>query len=333
MTEHRTLGRGGIDVSALGFGCWAIGGPFWGGDQPFGWGHVDDDESIRAVRTAVDLGVTFFDTASNYGAGHSERVLGKAFSGRRDQVVIASKFGYTFDEPTRQAGGPDSSVAYLRSCVEGSLTRLGTDYVDIYQLHLGDLPIDEALGLIGPLEDLVRAGKIRAYGWSTDDPDRAAAFADAAGVNCVSIQFDESVLNDNPEMVRVCEDRNLGGVIRGPLAMGLLSGKYQDGLAVGADDVRGRAPEWLRYFTDGVATPEWKARVDAVRDVLTSGGRTMSQGALGWLWARSPRLVPIPGTRTVAQAVENAGALSFGPLPAAEFAQVQALLRGDAALS
>src|SRR5690242_7560142 len=326
MTQMRTLGRSGIEVSAAGFGCWAIGGPFWAGDQPLGWGKVDDDESIRAVRHAVDLGMTFFDTASVYGAGHSERVLARALKGMRDSVVIASKFGPRFDEESRQRLGEDGSPEYMRSCLDGVLARLDTDYLDLYQLHLNDLPVDRALELIGPLEELVAAGKIRSYGWSTDDPGRAAAFAEA-GAHCTAIQFDQSVLRDNAAMVRLCETANLGGINRGPLAMGLLSGKYQTGASVGADDIRGVAPEWLTYFDNGVAAPEWARRVDAIRDVLTSNGRTMSQGALAWLWARSPRMVPIPGIRTVAQATENAGALAFGPMSNAEFMEIESILR------
>src|SRR4029453_5386435 len=105
-TTTRTLGRSGIEVSAIGMGCWAIGGPLWSHDgEPWGWGGVDGDESARTVHRALDLGVTFFDTASNYGAGHSERVLGRALAGRRDEVVVASKFGNTFVEQSRLATG------------------------------------------------------------------------------------------------------------------------------------------------------------------------------------------------------------------------------------
>jgi aryl-alcohol dehydrogenase-like predicted oxidoreductase len=109
--------------------------------------------------------------------------------------------------------------------------------------------------------------------------------------------------------------------------MGLLSGKYQTGTSVGADDIRGTTPEWLTYFDNGVAAPDWARRVDAIRDMLTSGGRTMSQGALAWLWARSPQMIPIPGIRTVSQAAENAGALAFGPMSNAEFTQIESILR------
>jgi aryl-alcohol dehydrogenase-like predicted oxidoreductase len=324
-TPHRTLGRSGIGVSALGLGCWAIGGPFSGDGQEFGWGAVDDAASTRAVHAGLDAGVTFFDTASNYGAGHSEYVLGAALRGRRDGVVIASKWGYTFEEETRTATGENASAAYLVSCLEGTLRRLGTNYVDLYQLHLGDLATDRALELVPTLEDLVTAGKLRAYGWSTDDPERAAAFAEA-GEHCATAQYDMSVLRDAPGMVEACEKHRLGGVIRGPLAMGLLSGKYHDGRKVGERDVRASGHAWLAYFRDGRGAPEWLAHVDAIRDVLTADGRTLLQGALAWLWSRSETTVPIPGFRTEEQVTEIVGALAHGPLSPAQHAAVEAAL-------
>ncbi|MCM0676763.1 aldo/keto reductase [Micromonospora phytophila] len=323
MTTTRTLGRSGIEVSAIGMGCWAIGGPLWGdGGQPFGWGEVDDDESIRTVQRALDLGVTLFDTASNYGAGHSERILGRALAGRRDRAVIATKFGNRSDEATRRWTGTDAGPGYAVQSLEESLRRLGTDHVDLYQLHLNDLPASAALDLVDTLEDLVTQGKIRAYGWSTDNPASAQAFA-AAGPHCAAIQHDQSVLLDNARMLAVCEALDLAALNRGPLAMGLLTGSTR---AVGVDDVRGRAPEWLVWFTDGRPTPRWAARVAQIRAALTADGRTLAQGALGWLLARSPRTVPIPGCRTVAQAEENFATLALGPLPEDAFAEVERLL-------
>src|SRR3981081_1824032 len=141
----RPLGTARAGVGALGLGCWAIGGPLWAGRQPLGWGQVDDNESVRAIRRALDLGVTLFDTADVYGAGHSERVLGRALAGERHRVVIATKFGNTFDEESRQMGGADSSTDYVRLACEASLRRLGTDYIDVYQLHIGSLPDEQAL--------------------------------------------------------------------------------------------------------------------------------------------------------------------------------------------
>ena len=140
----RKLGRSGIAVSAVGMGCWAIGGPFWQGTTPHGWGQVDDQESIRALNRAFDLGVNFYDTANVYGAGHSERVLARAFTGKRDQVVIATKFNAVFNEETRQVTGSDSSPAGIRRACEESLQRLNTDYIDLYQFHDNGYPADKA---------------------------------------------------------------------------------------------------------------------------------------------------------------------------------------------
>src|SRR6478735_4039438 len=157
--RRRTLGGSGTDVGALGFGCWAIGGEWSTPDGgPLGWGVVDDDESVAAVRRALDLGVTFFDTADVYGAGHSERVLGRALAGRRDEVVVATKWGNLFDERTRTMDGADRSPEYARRALVASLRRLGTDRIDPYQLHLGDTPLAEAAELRGGPARLQRAG-------------------------------------------------------------------------------------------------------------------------------------------------------------------------------
>lgn len=325
-TTHRTLGRSGIPVSSLGFGCWAIGGEWQdAGGQPLGWGRVDDDESVRAVRRALDLGVTFFDTADAYGAGHSERILGRALGKRRDEVVLATKWGNLFDERTRTAHGQDASVEYARAALTASLTRLGTDRVDLYQLHIGDAHPARAAELRDLCEEFVQEGLVRAYAWSTDDPARAAVFAE--GEHCAAVQHAVNVLHDAPDMLALCEESDLASVDRSPLAMGLLAGKRRSGEALEAGDIRSRPPAWLEGFGDGSgADPEWVGRVDALRDVLTSGGRTLAQGALAWLWARSPRTVPIPGFRSVAQAEENAGAMEKGPLSAGQLIEVERIL-------
>ncbi|MEU4462245.1 aldo/keto reductase [Streptomyces sp. NPDC024017] len=326
METTRLLGRSGIEVSALGFGCWAIGGEWQAADgQPLGWGTVDDEESVRAVRRALDLGVTFFDTADTYGAGHSERVLGRALGKRRADVVVATKWGNVFDEETRTLTGSDDSPAYLRRALTASLARLGTDYVDLYQFHLSDADTEQAALLRDACEELVREGLIRAYAWSTDDAVRAAVFAE--GRHCAAVQHALNVLQDAPAMLRLCEEAGLASINRSPLAMGLLTGKRRDRQPLEAGDIRSRPPAWLQGFGDGSgADPEWLARVEALRDVLTSGGRTLAQGALAWLWARSPRTVPIPGFRSVAQAEENAGALAKGALTGAQLAEVDRLL-------
>jgi aryl-alcohol dehydrogenase-like predicted oxidoreductase len=325
MTFTRKLGRSGIEVSALGMGCWAIGGPFWNGETPLGWGEVDDEESLRAIQRALDLGVTFFDTANVYGAGHSERVLARAFKGIRQKVVIATKFSSLFDESTRKVTGNDSSPAGVRMACEDSLRRLETDIIDLLQFHNNGFPAEEAEPVRDALEDLVREGKIRAYGWSTDFPERAEVFAQ--GPNCATIQLQLNVLDDNAAMIALCEKYNLAAINRGPLAMGLLTGKYNADTKPSIDDVRGqKSPEWMKYFKDGKPNPEWLAKVQALREVLTSGGRSVAQGALAWLWGRSEQTLPIPGFRTVAQVEDNCGALKFGPLNKDQMRQVDEIL-------
>ncbi|MFJ6831474.1 aldo/keto reductase [Streptomyces sp. NPDC091209] len=324
-TGNRTLGSSGIDVSALGFGCWAIGGEWSAPDgQPLGWGKVDDEESVRAVRRALDLGVTFFDTADAYGTGHSERMLARALGKRRADVVVATKWGNVVDEERRLLTGSDDSPAYARRALTASLRRLGTDWIDLYQLHLSDADPERAAELRDTCEEFVREGLIRAYGWSTDDPGRAAVFA--AGEHCASVQHRLNVLQDAPELVALCEESGLASINRSPLAMGLLTGRHGAGRALEAGDIRNAPPAWLQGFTGEGADPAWLARVDALKEILTSGGRTLAQGALAWLWARSPRTVPIPGFRSVAQAEENAGAIAKGPLTSAQSTEVDGVL-------
>jgi aryl-alcohol dehydrogenase-like predicted oxidoreductase len=267
--------------------------------------------------------VTFFDTADVYGAGHSERVLGEALRGRRQQVVIATKFGTVFDEASKQITGADASPAYIRQACEASLRRLQTDYLDLLQMHI-DSPAESLPDILDTLEVLVEEGKIRGYGWSTDDPEKARRFAERP--HCSAVQFTLNVLEDNPAMVALLDEWDLAGVNRGPLAMGLLTGKFSAGARLAGDDIRGAGAPWLQYFQDGRPNPAWLARLEAVREILTSGGRSLAQGALAWIWGRSGRTVPIPGFRTVAQVEENARALELGPLTAAQMREVETIL-------
>jgi aryl-alcohol dehydrogenase-like predicted oxidoreductase len=323
----RVLGRSDIKVSAMGMGCWAIGGPWTndnGVDEPFaaGWGEVDDAESIRAIHAAMDLGVTLFDTAANYGAGHSERVLGIALTGRRDQALIATKFGYVIDEGHRRVKRDDASVlANLRQDCENSLRRLNTDYIDLYQLHVGEYDSDGAIEVREALEELVGEGKIRWYGWSTDDAERARVFAE--GQHCTAIQqaLHWAIQFDYAPTLAVCEEHDLASINRGPLGMGLLTGKFKDSdVRLPDNDIRhgwdfreGRVADIIR-------------QVEALREVLTRDGRTLAQGALGWLWARSDRTVPIPGFKSVRQVEENAGAMDFGLLSSQQMREIDRLL-------
>ncbi|NLX10329.1 MAG: aldo/keto reductase [Chloroflexi bacterium] len=309
--DKRVLGRSGIEVSPMGMGCWAIGGSGWGGG-------ANDPESLRGLHKALEMGITFFDTADAYGAGHSERLLAQALAGRRDRVVIATKFGHG-------EGGPNAAPDYIRARCEDSLRRLNTDYIDLYQFHINEYGPEGAEEVRETLEELVAAGKIRAYGWSTDQADRARIFAQ--GPNCAAIQVELNVIDDAPDVLAVCEEFNLAAINRGPLAMGLLTGKYAPGSTLPTDDVRGpNAPDWMKYFKDGQPNPEWLDKVSAIGEILRSEGRTLAQGALAWLWARSDKTLPIPGFRTVAQVEENSGAMAFGPLTPNQMRQIDELL-------
>lgn len=310
----------------MGFGSWAIGGACWIGDRPVGWGDVDDRESLRAIAKGIEMGVNFFDTADVYGAGHSERIIGQAITGKRSQVVICTKFGNTFDEQTRQKKEPDSSAAYVRQACEASLRRLGTDYIDVYLFHLNMFEADQSEPIREELEKLVQAGKIRCYGWSTDTVDRAAAFA--KGENCAVIEHDLNIFVDNQPLLHFCEAQDLASVNRAPLAMGLLSGKYKPGTtSIRSDDLRGiHSADWIRYFQGGQPSEGLLKKLAAIRDILQSGGRTLTQGALAWIWAKSPNTIPIPGFRTERQIAENAGAMEKGPLTPAQMQEIEQLL-------
>lgn len=313
----RTLGRSGIQVSAIGLGCWAIGGR--------GWGEVNDDESVRAIQRGFDLGVTFYDTADVYGHGRSERVLARALEGKRQQVVIATKFTWSFNEETGEEYGGNTSPDYIRQACEASLRRLKTDYIDLYQFHWNDYPVEKAGEVRDTLDGLVQAGKIRYYGWSTDFVDRARFFAEKE--HCTAIQLEMNVIDDAAPMTAFLEEANLAGINRGPLAMGLLTGKYTANSKLGSDDVRGEnAPDWMKYFKDGKPNPEWLSKVDAIRQILTSDGRTLAQGALAWLLTRSPQMLPIPGFKTVAQVEENCKTLTLPLLTQAQMDEIDTIL-------
>lgn len=320
----RVLGKSKLEVSALGMGCWAIGGP-WTWDQPgeepypAGWGSTDDEESIRAVHAAIDLGVNFFDTAANYGAGHSEVVLGRALKGKRDKVVIATKFGHIVNEEKKTVYGDSALIMKnVRSDVEDSLRRLQTDYIDIYQLHDGGYDPKLAVELRGILEELVSSGKIRWYGWSTDLADNARVFA--VGEHCTSIQFRLNAIYDNTDMRKLCADFDLAGINKDPLNRGVLTGKFNTGSKFPDNDIRSRAD---------FSSPEFAKRlqlVDELRDILTSNGRTMAQGALAYIWALDDRMIPIPGFKSVKQVRDNARTMELGPLTETQVKEVRSIV-------
>jgi aryl-alcohol dehydrogenase-like predicted oxidoreductase len=302
--ELRRLGRSGVKVSPLGLGTARIAGLGWRDDVVPQDPSQAKQNAVRQIQAAVDLGVTFFDTADNYGQGLSERILGEALRDRRDDIVVATKFG---EDPMPEQEDPWSLDAgsVERAC-EASLRRLGVECIDLYLLHRRDYPLDRAPALMEVLEDLVRAGKIRYYGWSTDDVERARLFA--RGEHCIAIEHRLNIFNDHAAMLDLCREQDLASLNRVPLLMGVLTGRWSPETKLEQDDPRA---QWFEQ--EGFL--KLLACVQQIEPYLTSGGRSCVQGALGWIWARSPLTIPLPGFRNMEQMQVLVQAQQFGPLP------------------
>ena len=302
----RTLGAGGLAVSAVGLGCMGL---------SQGYGAADDEESVATVRRAFDLGVTLFDTAMSYGAGHNERLVGRALAGHRDEVVLATKFGIVRDADGKV--GLDGRPENVRGHCEASLKRLGTDHIDLYYLHRVDpgVPVEET---VGAMAALVADGKVGHLGISEADPatiERAAATHPIA-----ALQFEWSLWWREPEDEVIPAARRLGiGLVPySPLGRGFLAGPVPAG-GFGPGDFRHGDP---RFAGEDLArNASLAARLRAMAD---QRGVTPAQLALAWLLAQGGDVVPIPGTRRAARAEQNAAAASItlGPSDLAELETV-----------
>ena len=289
--EYRDLGRSGIRVSEIGFGAWAIGGD--------AWGPVEDRDSLAAMERALELGINFLDTADVYGDGRSESLVAKAIEGRRDEVVISTKGGLMghHRDPDREPvyDTPEKVVEAL----EASLRRLGTDHVDVYFCHIWWDKHEETEAFIEAFERLKRDGKVRAAGVSTNDLDHIKHFDRDGGLDAV--QLDYSILNREPEkeVLPYLQERGIGVVVRGPLRMGLLTGKFTRETAFPEGDIRVGWPEeaWFGESLD---------RVDELRPL--EDGRTLGQVALRYVLGHPAVSVAIPGAKTPAQVEANAAA-------------------------
>jgi aryl-alcohol dehydrogenase-like predicted oxidoreductase len=307
-------------VRAVGMGCFGLGGPFMRSDGSYlAYGKVNDEESIKTVLRAIDLGINLFDTADVYGVGRSERVLGKAINEYRDNVVIATKFGSVFDEDNlRTLGKKNTSPEYIRKAIEASMKRLQTDFIDIYQLHSSQHDPEDAKRVQTHLEDLTEEGLIGGYGWSTDDPERMKIFAE--GKNCNSVQYAMNITLHNNQMIELCEKNDLIGLIRSPLASGILTGKYDQYTKIAEDHMLAAVDfSQERYITINKKLPE-------IQRIMNQNGRTLIQGLLGYLMAINETIIPIPGAKNVKQIEENAKALELGPLSPDLVNQIEGLL-------
>jgi aryl-alcohol dehydrogenase-like predicted oxidoreductase len=293
-------------------GCFAIGGPFQGKNGNFlAYGRVSDDESKKTIHKAIDLGVNFFDTADVYGCGHSERILGSVLSEYDyNGLVIATKFANEFDEVTKTVIGKNVDPDYIRNALEASCKRLQTDHIDLYQLHDSQHLPESARTVMHILEDLVSEGRIRGYGWSTDDVERAQIFA-KEGKNCIAIQYAIHMTRANPKMIELCEQYDLAGVIRSPLGSGILIGKYSK------EYLQNLSQDHMWYGQNFIEE-EWfikrQTKLEELKELLKGEDRTVTQALLSYLWDTSETTIPIPGAKTVTQIEENAAILEFGPL-------------------
>lgn len=317
----RKISKINRETSALGMGCWAIGGEWTFGGGTAGWGKTDNGESIKAIEAAYDTGIRLFDTAATYGAGLSEELVGKALKGKRSECTISSKIGYNLIPGTRNCelySSPKEFIKQIDSDVDSSLKRLNTDYLDVLFLHIGELEKEFAPEVKEKFEKLVEVGKIRSYGWSTDDPERAKLWD--RGKHYSSIQINYNVTVEAEELKELGERADLSIFNRGPLAMGWLTGKYTRDTKFPKGDLR--EAQWV----DNMMKNPVLDKLDDIRDILTSNGRTLSQGALAWIWASNSRMLPIPGIRNVKQAIENGRAMEFGPLSQDEYRAIEKIM-------
>lgn len=300
--QHRRLGTAGPELTTLGFGCWAIGGAGWAGS----WGPQDDRDSIRAIHAALDAGINWFDTAAVYGLGHSEEVLARALGSRRNEVIVATKFGRVWDDQGNLSN--DSRYESVLRQVDDSLRRLGTDHIDLYQQHWPDHTTGATVAeTMRALEELLRAGKVRAIGVSNFD---VPLLEQALAVRQLdSLQPPYSLLRRDveAEILPYCRAHGIGVVAYSPLASGLLGGRYTPDTTFATGDWRSRDP---RFSGEGLRAN--LARVDRLKEIAQRFERTVSQLAIAWVLANPAVTSAIVGVRTPAH-IHDA-------LPAAEWA-------------
>ena len=287
------------------------------------YGSADDDASVAAIRAAIDAGVTLLDTAMSYGGGHNERLVGRAVAGRRDEVVLATKFGIVRgDDGVRL----DAHPSRVRGYCEGSLRRLGVDVIDLYYLHRVDpaVPVAET---VGAMASLVGEGKVRHLGLSEVSPEQLAQAAAVHPIAAVEFEWSLSWREPEDDVVPAARAAGAGLVPYSPLGRGLLTGKLPEG-PFGAGDFRAADARFA-----GAALDRNLTLVGELTRIASRLGVTTGQLALAWLLARGPDVVPIPGTRNRSRVVENAGAagivLSAGDLAALEAAAPRAAWSGD----
>ena len=322
--DYRQFDRTGLKVSAIGFGCWEIGGTY---------GRIDESEFQRAVSQAIDSGITCFDTAEAYGMGVSEEALARALAGQRNGVVIATKFGVGYEEmPNRR----DSSRARVLASIDNTLRRLKTDHVDIYLVHWPDplTPLDETMSA---LDDIVRQGKARCIGVSNF---RLEQIKEAMGLHQFDVvryawnMFDRRM---QPEVFPYCAGQQIAVMAYGSLAYGMLSGTFHGGMAFDENDWRSRGGNLgnlnlFRALFGPEHFPRNLAAVEDLKRLAAKYGKTLPQFALRWTLSNPAVSTALVGLRTPAEVTENLGALGW-EISGADMAEADTVLARHGAVT
>ena len=295
--RKRKLGNSGLEVSALGLGCMGMSVNY--GPAP------DKQEMIALIRAAVERGITFFDTAEAYGPFVNEELVGEALAPFRDQVVIATKFGFDIDPKTRERRGRNSRPEHIKQVAEAALKRLNTDVMDLFYQHRvdPDVPIEDVAGAV---KDLIAEGKVKHFGLSEAAAKTIRRAHAVQPVAAVQSEYSLWARDPEAEVLPTCEELGIGFVPWSPLGQGFLTGKVDASMSFVSSDIRSRFPRF---------TPEaLKANqpiVDLLSHLAAKKNATPAQIALAWLLAQKPWIVPIPGTRKLERLDENLGAVAI----------------------
>ncbi len=313
MLTKRKLGRQGLEVSELGLGCMGM-------SQSYG--AADDVESIATIHRALELGVTFFDTAEVYGPFINEELLGRALKGRREKVAVATKFGWKIGDKARL--GLDSRPAHIREVADASLKRLGIDCIDLFYQHRVDpeVPIEDVAGAVG---DLIRAGKVRYFGLSEAGVKNIRRAHAVTPVSALQSEYSLWERNLEADIIPVLRELGIGLVPFSPLGRGFLTGTAKRAEDYPDGDFRKNDP---RY--QGANYDANMRAASAVREIASAHGATPAQVSLAWLLQRGDDIVPIPGTKRRVYLEENIAAASL-ELGAADIARLDAALQPGAA--
>ncbi|HEV7995946.1 MAG TPA: aldo/keto reductase [Stellaceae bacterium] len=299
VTERRRLCKGGPEISAIGLGCMSLSGVY---------GRSDDAAGIALVHRAIDLGVDHLDSSDMYGWGQNEELLGRALKGRRDQVMIASKFGQI--QRPGGANGVDGSPAYIARACEASLKRLGVEVIDLYYQHRVDpvVPVEET---VGAMARLVEAGKVRYLGLCEARPERIRRAHAVHPIAAVQSEYSLLYRQEATETRELTRDLGIAFFAYAPLGRGLLTGDIPDFNNLAEGDTRGRHP---RFMGDNFAKN--RALVEHIEAIAREKRCTPAQLVLAWLLAQGPDVIPIPGTKHISRLEENLGALEVKLTPA-----------------